>query len=52
MRVEWLGCWCCGRPLWTGGVCKACYRWVQRMVEAGVVTWELAERLWLGGRQG
>lgn len=45
-------CRYCERKPTRRGLCKKCYRWVQRLVEAGVVTWELAEWLWLGGRRG
>ena len=31
------------------GLCGKCYRWVQRMVESGYVTWEIAEMCWLRG---
>lgn len=44
-------CRYCERKPTRRGLCKKCYRWVQRLVEAGVVTWELAEWLWLGGRR-
>jgi hypothetical protein len=43
-------CRYCGRKHFAKGVCKRCYRWVQRMVESGYVTWEIAERCWLSGR--
>jgi hypothetical protein len=42
--------YCCRKAL-TRGLCKKCYRWVQRIVESGVVSWELAEQLWLSQRQ-
>ncbi len=44
-------CRYCERKPTRRGLCKKCYRWVQRLVEAGAVTWELAEVLWLGGRR-
>lgn len=45
-------CRYCPKKHYTQGLCKACYRWVQRVVESGVVSWELAERLWLAARRG
>lgn len=44
-------CRYCERKPTRRGLCKKCYRWVQRLVEAGVVTWGLAEWLWLGGKR-
>jgi hypothetical protein len=42
---------CPGKPAYTRGVCKACYRWIQRTVESGYVTWEIAEMCWLSARR-
>lgn len=41
--------YCTRTTLHARGLCKRCYRCVQRMVESGYVTWEIAERCWLGG---
>lgn len=45
-------CRYCPGKHFTRGLCKACYRWVQRVVESGAVSWELAEQLWLTPRRG
>jgi hypothetical protein len=42
--------YCTCQKLHARGLCKKCYRWVQRTVESGYVTWEIAERCWLSGR--
>jgi hypothetical protein len=42
--------YCPRKDVHAKGVCKRCYRWVQRMVESGYVTWEQAEACWLGRR--
>jgi hypothetical protein len=38
---------CHRKTLYARGLCKRCYRWVQRMVESGYVSWEIAEQCWL-----
>jgi hypothetical protein len=45
-------CRYCSRQALARGLCKKCYRWVQRVVESGAVSWELAEKLWLSPRRG
>jgi hypothetical protein len=45
-------CRYCERQAMARGLCKKCYRWVQRVVESGAVSWELADRLWLSPARG
>jgi hypothetical protein len=45
-------CRYCKTKVWSRGLCKACYRWVQRVVESGAVSWDLAEKLWLSPSRG